>query len=32
VFDHEKQQIDLFVIGFDNHVWSEFWNDQIGWS
>jgi hypothetical protein len=36
VFDHEKRQIaaasrapgtlDLFVIGFVNHVWSEFWN------
>ena len=42
VFDHEKQQIaavsrapgnlDLFVIGFDNHVWSEFWNDRVGWN
>jgi hypothetical protein len=42
VFDHEKQQIaavsrapgalDLFVIDFDSHVWSEFWNDQVGWS
>jgi hypothetical protein len=35
VFDHEKQQIaavsrapgnlDLFVIGFDNKVWTTFW-------
>ena len=35
VFDHEHQQIaavsrasgnlDLFVIGFDNHIWSTFW-------
>jgi hypothetical protein len=42
VFDREKQQIaavshapgnlDLFVIGFDNHVWSEFWNDRVGWN
>jgi hypothetical protein len=42
VFDHEKQRIaavsrapgnlDLFVIGFDNHVWSTFWNDQTGWN
>ncbi|MGN8138521.1 G1 family glutamic endopeptidase [Paraburkholderia sp. 22099] len=42
VFDHGKQQIaavsrasgnlDLFVIGFDNHVWSTFWNDQTGWN
>ena len=42
VFDHEHQQIaavsrapgnlDLFVIGFDNHVWSTFWNDQGGWN
>jgi len=40
VFDHTKQQIaaasrapgnlDLFVIGFDSHVWSEFWNDRVG--
>jgi hypothetical protein len=36
VFDREKQQIaavsrapgnlDLFVIGFDNRVWTTFWN------
>ena len=36
VFDHTKQQIaavsrapgnlDLFVVGFDNHVWTTFWN------
>ena len=42
VFDHERQQVaavsrasgnlDLFVIGFDNHVWSTFWNDQAGWN
>ena len=42
VFDHTKQQIaavsrapgnlDLFVIGFDNRVWSTFWNDQNGWN
>ena len=42
VFDHEKQQVaavsrapgnlDLFVIGFDNHVWTTFWNDQVGWN
>jgi hypothetical protein len=42
VFDHEKQQIavvsrapgnlDLFVIGFDNHVWTTFWNDAVGWN
>ncbi|HWR21451.1 MAG TPA: hypothetical protein VN444_06280, partial [Verrucomicrobiae bacterium] len=35
VFDRDKQQIaavsrapgnlDLFVIGFDNHVWSAYW-------
>jgi hypothetical protein len=35
VFDRERQQIaavsreannlDLFVIGFDNHVWATFW-------
>ena len=42
VFDHEKQQIaavsrapgnlDLFVIGFDNHVWTTFWNAAGGWA
>ena len=42
VFDREKQQIaavsraagnlDLFVIGFDNHVWSTFWNAAGGWN
>src|SRR5687768_8692045 len=42
VFDHQRQQIaavsrapgnlDLFVIGFDNHVWTTFWNDQGGWN
>jgi hypothetical protein len=36
VFDRDKQhmtvvsrkpgQLDLFVIGFDNHVWTTFWN------
>jgi hypothetical protein len=41
VFDHEKQQLaaasrgpenlDVFVIGFDNRVWTTFWNDQTGW-
>jgi len=24
--------LDLFVIGFDNHVWSTFWNDRVGWN
>ncbi len=42
VFDREKQQLaavsraqanlDVFVIGFDNHIWTEFWNDQVGWN
>ena len=42
VFDHDKQQVaavsrapdnlDLFVIGFDNRVWTTFWNDQGGWN
>ena len=41
VFDHTLQQIaavsrapgnlDLFVIGFENRVWSTFWNDSVGW-
>ncbi|MEZ4617909.1 MAG: hypothetical protein R2867_20700 [Caldilineaceae bacterium] len=41
VFDRDKQQIaavsraagnlDLFIIGFDNHVWTTFWNEG-GWS
>ena len=40
VFDRERQQLaavsrapgnlDLFVIGFDNHVWTTFWNGQVG--
>ena len=40
VFDRDKQQIaavsrtpgnlDLFLIGFDNHVWTTFWNDGGG--
>jgi hypothetical protein len=39
VFDSQKQQIaavsrtpgnlDLFVIGFDNHVWTTFWGPRI---
>lgn len=42
VFDRERQRIavvsrslsnlDLFVVGFDNHVWSTFWSDASGWS
>ncbi|WP_261556777.1 matrilysin family metalloendoprotease [Frankia tisae] len=42
VFDRDKQQIaavsrapgnlDLFVIGFDNHIWSTYWNDRTGWA
>jgi hypothetical protein len=42
VFDHEKQRIaavsrfaghlDLFVIGFDNRVWSTFWDQNSGWN
>ena len=24
--------LDLFVVGNDNHVWSTYWNDQAGWS
>ena len=42
VFDHTTQQItafsrtpnniDLFVIGFDNAVWSTFWTAAGGWS
>jgi hypothetical protein len=42
VFDHEKQQVavvsraagnlDLFVIGFDNHIWSTFWSAAGGWN
>ncbi|MET0981314.1 MAG: matrixin family metalloprotease [Telluria sp.] len=41
-FDHTQQQIsavsrapgnlDLFVIGFDNYVWSTFWNTATGWN
>nr|WSY57072.1 hypothetical protein OG999_47670 [Streptomyces sp. NBC_00886] len=42
VFDHEKQQavavsrfpgqLDVFVIGFDNRVWTTFWNEGTGWN
>jgi proteasome lid subunit RPN8/RPN11 len=42
VFDHTRQEVtvvsrapgnlDLFVIGFDNAVWSTFWNETIGWN
>ncbi len=42
VFDRDKQHVavvsraegnlDLFVIGFDNHVWSTFWNATGGWN
>jgi hypothetical protein len=42
VFDHTTQQItafsrtpnniDLFVIGFDNAVWSTFWTGEGGWN
>ncbi|MDQ1832038.1 CV39L family lectin [Massilia scottii] len=41
-FDHNTQQVtalarapgnlDLFVIGFDNKVWSTYWSDATGWS
>jgi hypothetical protein len=42
VFDREHQciaavsrahgNLDLFVIGFDNKVWTTFWNDQVNWN
>ena len=42
VFDRDKQQVaavsraggnlDLFVIGFDNHIWTTFWNQDNGWN
>jgi hypothetical protein len=42
VFDRATQHIaavsrgpgnlDLFVIGFDNHVWSTFWTETGGWN
>jgi hypothetical protein len=42
VFDRDKQHVsavsralgnlDLFVIGFDNHIWSTFWNGRTGWN
>jgi hypothetical protein len=42
VFDREHQQIaavsrasgnlDLFVIGNDNHIWTTYWSDQASWS
>ena len=42
VFDRDKQQVaavsraegnlDLFVIGFDNHIWSTFWTEAGSWN
>jgi hypothetical protein len=42
VFDRDKQHIaavsrgpdklDLFVIGFDNHVWTTFWTETGSWN
>ncbi len=42
VFDHTRQKIsvvsrtpdnlDLFVIGFDNAVWTTFWTASGGWN
>jgi hypothetical protein len=42
VFDRENQQLaavsrapgnlDLFVIGNDNHVWTTYWNESTGWN
>jgi hypothetical protein len=42
VFDHEKQRLsvvsraagnlDLFVIGNDDRIWSTFWNAEHGWN
>ncbi|MEU3862694.1 hypothetical protein AB0F03_36210, partial [Streptomyces sp. NPDC028722] len=42
VFDHGSQrvtvlarkpeQLDLFTIGFDNRVWTTFWNPEHGWN
>ena len=41
-FDHDSQRVatvsrapgnlDLFIVGNDNHVWTTYWNDQGGWS
>ena len=42
VFDRTVQKVtavsrapgnlDLFIVGNDSHVWSSFWNDQVGWN
>ncbi|MDT5301659.1 MAG: hypothetical protein QOG79_4901, partial [Mycobacterium sp.] len=42
VFDHEHQHVaavsrapgnlDLFIVGFDNRIWTTFWNDAVGWN
>ncbi|WP_433784128.1 hypothetical protein ACQPX6_28485 [Actinomycetospora sp. CA-101289] len=42
VFDRDKQQVaavsraegnlDLFVVGFDNRVWTQYWTDAGGWN
>jgi hypothetical protein len=41
VFDDVNQRVaavsraqgnlDLFVIGFDNHIWTTYWNQDTGW-
>ncbi|MCW2558708.1 MAG: hypothetical protein JWP55_2672 [Mycobacterium sp.] len=42
VFDHDHQHVaavsrapgnlDLFIVGFDNRIWTTFWNDAVGWN
>jgi hypothetical protein len=42
VFDRTTQQVaavsrapgnlDLFIVGNDNHIWTTFWNAQTGWN
>ena len=42
VFDWEHQQLaavsrapgnlDVFVIGYDKHLWTTYWSDQTGWA
>jgi hypothetical protein len=32
VVSRAEGNLDLFLIGFDNHVWSSYWNSAAGWA
>ncbi|MER5208886.1 hypothetical protein ABT041_38280, partial [Streptomyces sp. NPDC002825] len=27
-----EENVDLFVVGNDNRVWSQFWGARVGWN